>query len=68
MYGQIILFLFVILIIYYVAMIYMDLRKAKAVKATELEKNSEEEIDISDEAQTFKPVFKGRYHQSSSGF
>ncbi len=56
MYGQIISFLFVILIIYYVVMIFLDLRKAKAAKAAELEKNSEEEIDISDEANTFKPV------------
>lgn len=56
MYGQIISFLFVILIIYYVVMIFLDLRKAKAAKAAEMEKNSEEEIDISDEANTFKPV------------
>lgn len=56
MYGQIISFLFVILIIYYVLMIFLDIRKAKAAKAAELEKNSEEEIDISDEANTFKPV------------
>lgn len=56
MYGQIISFLFIILIIYYVVMIFLDLRKAKAAKAAELEKNSEEEIDISDEANTFKPV------------
>lgn len=56
MYGQIISFLFVILIIYYVVMIFLDLQKAKAAKAAELEKNSEEEIDISDEANTFKPV------------
>lgn len=56
MYGQIISFLFVILIIYYVVMILLDLQKAKAAKAAELEKNSEEEIDISDEANTFKPV------------
>lgn len=56
MYGQIISFLFVILIIYYVVMILLDLQKAKAAKAAELEKDSEEEIDISDEANTFKPV------------
>lgn len=56
MYGQIISFLFVILIIYYVALIFLDLQKAKAAKAAELEKISEEEIDISDEANTFKPV------------
>lgn len=60
MYGQIISFLFVILIIYYVVMILLDIQKAKAAKAAELEKNSEEEIDISDEAQTFKPVLISR--------
>lgn len=45
-----------LLIIYYVVMILLDIRKANAMKAAELEKNSEEEIDISDEADTFKPV------------
>lgn len=56
MYGQIISFLFVLLILYYVVMILLDLRKAKTAKAAELEKNSEEEIDISDEANTFRPT------------
>lgn len=56
MYGQIISFLFLILILYYAVMIFLDIQKAKAVKAAELEKNNEEEIDISDEASTFKPV------------
>ena len=37
-------------------MIFLDIQKAKAAKAAELEKNNEEEIDISDEASTFKPV------------
>lgn len=60
MYGQIISFLFVILIMYYVVMILLDLQKAKAAKAAELEKNPEEEIDISDEAKTFKPVLISR--------
>ncbi len=60
MYGQIISFLFVLLILYYVVMILLDIQKAKAAKAAELEKNSEEEIDISDEAQTFKPVLISR--------
>ena len=56
MYGQIISFLFLLLILYYAVMIFLDIRKAKAAKAAELEKNNEEEIDISDEASTFKPV------------
>ncbi|PWL58949.1 MAG: hypothetical protein DBY35_11405 [Bacteroidales bacterium] len=66
MYGQIISFLFVILIIYYVVMILLDLQKAKAAKAAELEKNSEEEIDISDEANTFKPVLITRDDQNKT--
>lgn len=37
-------------------MIFLDIQKAKAAKAAEHEKNNEEEIDISDEASTFKPV------------
>lgn len=56
MYGKIISFLFVLLILYYVAMIFLDLQKLKAAKAADKEKNREEEIDISDEASTFKPV------------
>lgn len=37
-------------------MIFLDIQKEKAAKAAEQEKNHEEEIDISDEASTFKPV------------
>lgn len=37
-------------------MIFLDIQKSKAAKAAEHEKNNEEEIDISDEASTFKPV------------
>ena len=48
MYGQIISFLFVLLIIYYAVMIFLDIQKAKAEKAAELDRNSEEDIDISD--------------------
>lgn len=44
------------LILYYAVMIFLDIQKEKAAKAAELEKNHEEEIDISDEASTFKPV------------
>lgn len=56
MYGKIISFLFVLLVLYYVAMIFLDLQKLKAAKVAEKEKNVEEDIDISDEASTFKPV------------
>lgn len=45
-----------LLILYYVVMIMLDIQKDKAAKAAELEKNNEEDIDISDEASTFKPV------------
>lgn len=60
MYGQIISFLFVLLILYYVVMILLDIQKAKAAKAAELEKTSEEDIDISDEANTFQPIIISR--------
>lgn len=53
---QIIAVLFVLLILYYAVMIFLDIQKEKAAKAAEQEKNHEEEIDISDEASTFKPV------------
>lgn len=56
MYGQIISILFLLLVLYYVAMILLDIQKDRALKAAELEKNNEEEIDISDEASSFKPV------------
>ncbi len=45
-----------LLILYYAVMIFLDIQKAKAAKAAEHEKNNEEDIDISDEASTFKPV------------
>lgn len=60
MYGQIIAFLFILLILYYAVMIFLDIRKAKAEKAAELEKNKEEIIDISDEAGQFQPVIISR--------
>lgn len=60
MYGQIISFLFVLLILYYVVMILLDIQKSKAAKAAELDKNPEEEIDISDEANTFQPIVISR--------
>lgn len=49
-----------LLILYYVVMILLDIQKAKAAKAAELEKNPEEEIDISDEANTFQPIVISR--------
>lgn len=55
-YGQIVFILFILLIIYYIGMIVMDLQKARAAQAAELDDRQEEDIDISDEAQNFKPV------------
>lgn len=60
LYGQIITFLFVLLILYYVGMIVMDLHKAKKMKELEADKVSENDIDISDEAKNFKTIFISR--------
>lgn len=54
-YGQIVFLLFVVLLFYYAALIVMDIQRAKAAQAAEQDNHSEEDIDISDEAQTFKP-------------
>lgn len=54
-YGQIVFLLFVALLIYYVALIVLDIQKAKAAQAAEQDNHNEEEIDISDEAQSFRP-------------
>ena len=55
-YGQIVFLLFIALLFYYAALIVLDIQMAKAMQAAEMDKQSEEEIDISDEAQNFKPV------------
>ena len=55
-FGDIFPLLLVLLILYYAAMIAMDLYKARLEKEAEKEKNTEEEIDISDEAATFQPI------------
>lgn len=54
-YGQIVFLLFIAILFYYAALIVLDILKAKAAQAVELESQSEEDIDISDEAKTFKP-------------
>lgn len=54
-YGQIVFLLFIALLFYYAALIVLDILKAKAAQAVELESQSEEDIDILDEAKTFKP-------------
>ena len=55
-YGQIVFLLFIALLFYYAALIVLDIQKAKAMQAAEMDKQSEEDIDISDEVQSFKPV------------
>ena len=54
-YGQIVFLLFIALLFYYAALIILDILKAKAAQTAELESQSEEDIDMSDEAKTFKP-------------
>ena len=54
-YGQIVILHFITLLFYYAALIVLDIMKAKAAQTAELESQSEEDIDISDEAKTFKP-------------
>ena len=54
-YGQIISILFVALLCYYAFLIVMDTQRAKAAEAAEQDNHVEEDIDISDEAQSFRP-------------
>ena len=54
-YGQIISILFVALLCYYAFLLVMDIQRAKAAEAAEQENHVEEDIDISDEAQSFRP-------------
>lgn len=55
-YGQIVFLLFIAFLFYYAILIVLDIQKAKMAQAAEQENHSEEEIDISDEARSFKPV------------
>lgn len=59
-YGQVVTLLFVALLGYYVFLIVTDLQKAKAAQMAEQENHMEEDIDISDEAQSFQPKKVGR--------
>ena len=51
-YGQIVFLLFVAMVFYYAAMIFMDFQRAKAAQNAEQDSHKEEDIDISEEAQT----------------
>ena len=53
-YGQIVFLLFVAMVFYYAAMIFMDSQRAKAAQNAEQDK--EEDIDISEEARSFRPI------------
>ena len=55
-YGQIVFILFIAFLLYYAVLIVMDIQKAKAAQLAEQDNHTEVEIDISDEAQTFKPI------------
>lgn len=59
-YGQVVTLLFVALLGYYAFLIVTDLQKAKAAQMAEQENHMEEDIDISDEAQSFQPKKVGR--------
>ena len=55
-YGQIVFILFVAMACYYAFLIFTDIRKAQAARNAEKENHTEEEIDISDEARSFRPT------------
>ena len=47
-YGQIVFLLFVAMVFYYAAMIFMDFQRAKAAQNAEQDSHKEEDIDISE--------------------
>lgn len=55
-YGQIVFLLFVAMVFYYAAMIFMDFQRAKAAQNAEQDSQKEEDIDISEEARNFRPI------------
>lgn len=55
-YGQITCLLFVAMLLYYAALIILDIQRAKAIQDAENDSYNEEDIDISDEARSFKPT------------
>ena len=55
-YGQIVFLLFIIMALYYAAMIFMDIQRAKAAQNAEQDSQKEEDIDISEEARIFRPI------------
>lgn len=55
-YGQIVFLLFVAMVFYYAAMIFIDFQRAKAAQNAEQDSHKEEDIDISEEARSFRPI------------
>lgn len=55
-YGQIVFLLFIIMALYYAAMIFMDIQRAKAAQNAEQDSQKEEDIDISEEERSFRPI------------
>lgn len=63
-YGQIVSLLAVCFLLYYAFMVVSDILKARAAQAAGQEDKGEEDIDISYEAGTFKPVMVSRDGQA----
>ena len=55
-YGQIVFLLFVVMVFYYAAMVFMDFQREKAAQNAEQDSHKEEDIDISEEARSFRPI------------
>ena len=66
-YGQIVFILFVAMACYYVFLIFTDIRTAQAAQNAEKENHTEEEIDISDEAKSFRPTRVSRDEEEGRG-
>ena len=66
-YGQIVFLLFVAMACYYAFLIFTDIRKAQAARNAEKENHTEEEIDISDEARSFRPTRVSRDEEKKRG-
>lgn len=60
MYVQIVTILVILMLIYYGVMIALDIQTQKANSAANADINSEQDIDISDEAESFRPTLVSR--------
>lgn len=66
-YGQIVSILAVCFLLYYAFMVVSDIMKAKAAQTAGQEDKGEDDIDISDEAGTFRPVMVSRDEPQRDG-